>query len=44
MQQLYKLNLRDFIAGARENRWTAVDGTRACLERAEALERAGMAN
>jgi Asp-tRNA(Asn)/Glu-tRNA(Gln) amidotransferase A subunit family amidase len=38
MQQLYKLNLRDFIAGARENRWTAVDGTRACLERAEALE------
>ncbi|MGZ5148783.1 MAG: amidase [Burkholderiales bacterium] len=38
MQQLYRLTLRDLIAGAHENRWTAVDATRACLERADALE------
>src|SRR6476661_9328293 len=38
MQQLYTLSVRDLVAGARENRWTAVDATRACLERVDALE------
>jgi Asp-tRNA(Asn)/Glu-tRNA(Gln) amidotransferase A subunit family amidase len=38
MQQLYKLSVRDLVAGSHENRWTAVDATRACLERADALE------
>jgi Asp-tRNA(Asn)/Glu-tRNA(Gln) amidotransferase A subunit family amidase len=38
MQQLYKLSLHELVAGVRENRWTAADTTRACLERIAALE------
>jgi Asp-tRNA(Asn)/Glu-tRNA(Gln) amidotransferase A subunit family amidase len=30
--------VHDLVTGARENRWSAVDVTRACLERARALE------
>ena len=38
MQQLYKLTLHELVAGVRDNRWTAGEVTRACLERIAALE------
>jgi Asp-tRNA(Asn)/Glu-tRNA(Gln) amidotransferase A subunit family amidase len=38
MEQLHKLGLHELVRGVHERRWTAVDVTRACLERIEALE------
>jgi Asp-tRNA(Asn)/Glu-tRNA(Gln) amidotransferase A subunit family amidase len=38
MQQLCKLALHELVRGVHERRWTALDVTRACLDRIEALE------
>ena len=38
MQQLCKLGLHELVRGVHQRRWTALDATRACLDRIEALE------
>jgi Asp-tRNA(Asn)/Glu-tRNA(Gln) amidotransferase A subunit family amidase len=38
MEHLYRLSLRDMLAGIRDRRWSAEDLMRACLGRVQALE------